>query len=73
MELLAEHNFEFIERQDLQVTVKCLQCNTHTSKTRQYFNPCKFDPKMCKTCNPRAPMAADHKEKIRQSCIAFHK
>jgi hypothetical protein len=62
--MLADHNFTFIQREEKNVTVKCNCCKTETTKTYQYFTPSKFDSKMCKTCNPRAPMTAEHRAKI---------
>jgi hypothetical protein len=63
--LLTEHNFTFIKKEeDKHITVECKTCNTETTKTSQYFTVSKFNSKMCKTCNPRAPMSKEHRDKI---------
>lgn len=61
---LEVNGFKFLSIGEKYVEIECNTCGNVFNKHKQYLTASKFNKEMCKTCNPRKPMTAEHRAKI---------
>jgi hypothetical protein len=66
-ERVYELNFTLISSmEESPLHLKCNECNTEFSFTKQYFHDCKFFKEMCPTCHPRKILRSKGEEELYQ-------